>query len=440
MLIECEQICTLPEKINLQNRHSMMTQKDLFAKALMVEKPWFVHEISFDQKAGKLEIWIDFERGSSFYYEDEKLGIEGHFKAYDTTEKTWRHLNFFQYQCYLHAWIPRVDLGNGKIRQVQAPWEGHAAGFTLLFEALILELVKVMPVHQVCQLFDVYDNKLWKMIKTYTTKARSEEDYSGVKVVGVDETSARKGHDYVSLFVDLEEKRTIYVTEGKDQTVVQDFVNDFVAHNGHPGNIEQVSCDMSPAFIKGVEENLPNAAIVFDRFHVSKVINEAVDKVRKAEVVNNPILKSSKYIFLKNRENLTEYQKQRLEGIRLSGLNLKTMKALNIREAFQQIYQAPTPEIFDKLLRKWYFWATHSRIEPIKEAAYTIQRHWGGIVNWIDYKISNGILEGFNSIFQAAKAKARGYRRTDTIKAIIYLLTGKLDFSKINPHYVTHSK
>lgn len=440
MLFECEQICILPEKLNPQNRHSMMTQKDLFAKALMVEKPWFVHEISFDQNAGKLEIWIDFERGSSFYYEDKELGIEGHFKAYDTTEKTWRHLNFFQYQCYLHAWIPRVDLGNGKVRQVQAPWEGHAAGFTLLFEALILELVKVMPVHQVCQLFDVYDNKLWKMIKTYTTKARAEEDYSGVKVIGVDETSARKGHDYVSLFVDLEEKRTIYVTEGKDQTVVQNFVNDFVAHNGQPENIEQVSCDMSHSFIKGVEDNLPNAAIVFDRFHVTKVINEAVDKVRKAEVVNNPILKSSKYIFLKNRENLTENQKQRLEGIRLSGLNLKTMKALNIREAFQQIYQAPTPEIFDKLLRKWYFWATHSRIEPIKEAAYTIQRHWDGIVNWIDYKISNGILEGFNSIFQAAKAKARGYRRTDTIKAIIYLLTGKLDFSKINPHYVTHSK
>jgi len=297
-----------------------------------------------------------------------------------------------------------------------------------------------MPVHQVCQLFDVYDNELWKMIKAYTTKARAEEDYSGVKVVGVDETSARKGHDYVSLFVDLEEKKTIYVTGGKDQTVVQDFVNDLVAHNGQPENIEQISCDMSPAFIKGVEDNLPNASVVFDRFHVSKVINEAVDKVRKAEVEKNPILKGSKYIFLKNRENLTEYQKQRLEGIRLSGLNLKTMKALNIREAFQQIYQASTPEIFDKLLRKWYFWATHSRIEPIKEAAYTIQRHWDGIVNWIYYKISNGILEGFNSIFQAAKAKARGYRRTDTIKAIIYLLTGKLDFSKINPHYVTHSK
>jgi len=418
----------------------MLTQKDLFAKALLVEKPWFVHDINFDQNAGKLEIWIDFERGSSFYYEDKELGIEGHFKAYDTTEKTWRHLNFFQYQCYLHAWIPRVDLGNGKIRQVQAPWEGHAPGFTLLFEALILELVKVMPVHNVCQVLDVYDNKLWKMIKAYTNKARAEEDYSEVTVVGIDETSVRKNHVYVSLFVDIEEKRTIFVTEGRDHTVIQAFVSDLVAHGGQPDNIEQVSCDMSPAFIKGVEANLPNASVVFDRFHVSKVINEAVDKVRKSEVEKNPILKGSKYIFLKNRENLTTYQKQQLEGIRLSGLNLKTMKALNIREAFQQIYQAPTAEMFDKLLRKWYFWATHSRIEPIKEAAYTIQRHWDGIVNWFDYKISNGILEGFNSIFQAAKAKARGYRRYDTIKAIIYLLTGKLDFSKINPHYVTHSK
>ena len=156
-------------------------------------------------------------------------------------------------------------------------------------------------------------------------------------------------------------------------------------------------------------------------------------------MANNPILRSTRYIFLKNSENLTGYQERQLEGIRLSGLNLKTMRALNIREAFQQIYQATTPEMFVKLLRKWYFWATHSRIEPIKEAAYTIWRHWEGIVNWVNYKISNGILEGFNSIFQAAKAKARGYKRTDTIKAIIYLLTGKLDFSKINPYYVTHS-
>mgnify|MGYP003819437327 CR=1 FL=1 len=318
----------------------MMTQKDLFAKALMVEQPWFVNQIKFDQQAGTLEIWIDFERGSTFYYKDEALEVNGLFKAYDTVEKSWRHLNFFQYKCILHAWIPRVDLGNGKVRLVKAPWEGISAGFTLIFEAFILELIRMMPVHQICQLMEIEDHKVWKMMRTYIDMARESEDFSNVKIVGIDETSARKNHNYVSLVVDFEEKRTIYVTEGKDSTVVEKFANDLKEHNGDPLNIEQISCDMSQAFKKGIEENLPNADIVFDKFHLIKIVNEAVDKVRKAEVVNNPLLKKTKYLFLKNNENLTENQKQWLSTIRLSGLNLKTVRALNIRESFQQIFMS----------------------------------------------------------------------------------------------------
>jgi len=413
-----------------------MTQKELFAAALMIEKPWFVKEINLDLQLGKLEIWIDFERGSMFYYQDEELGVEGRFKAYDTTQKTWRHLNFFQYQCYLHAWIPRVDTGKGRARQVDAPWEGHAAGFTLMFEAFIMELIKLMPVHQVAKLVGAYDNKLWNLIQTYVDKCRATQDFSDATVIGVDETSARKGHDYVTLFVDLEKKQTIFVTEGKSSKTIDDFTRDLGLHQGNPENISQVSCDMSPAFIRGVEDNFPNAEIVFDRFHVTKIINEALDTVRKNEIKSNPILIGSKYIFLKNPQNLTVNQMAKLEQIRLSGLNLKTMKALHIKEAFQQIYQAKSPEIFRMLLKKWYFWATHCRINPIIEAAKTIKRHWNGIINWIDYKISNGILEGFNSIFQAAKAKARGYKKTQTIINIIYILTANLQFQKLNKYYL----
>jgi transposase len=414
-----------------------MTQKELFAAALMIEKPWFIQEIKLDQENGKLEIWIDFERGSKFYYEDPELGVKGHFKAYDTTQKTWRHLNFFQYQCYLHAWIPRVDNGSGgKIRQVNAPWEGRAAGFTLMFEAFIIELIRLMPVHQVAKLINVYDNKLWKLMQTYVDICRDDENFAQVRVVGVDETSVRKGHDYVSLFVDLIQKRTIFVTEGKNSETVSKFAQDLAAHQGNPENINQVSCDMSPAFISGVERELPNANIVFDRFHVTKIINEALDHVRKTEVKTNPILTKSKYIFLKNNDNLTLNQKHKLEQIKLCGLNLKTLKALQIKEAFQQIYQTDSTNSFVMLLKKWYFWATHSRIKPIIEAAKTIKRHWAGIINWIDYKINNGILEGFNSIFQAAKAKARGYKKTETIKNIIYILTAKLDFHKANKFYL----
>jgi len=418
----------------------MFTQKEIFAKALLIEEPWFVHEIRFNQDEGKLEIWIDFDRGSAFYFEDKEHGISGHYKAYDTKLKTWRHLNFFQYQCYLHAWIPRVKLENGQTRQVQPPWEGVAKGFTLLFEALIIELLKVMPVRQVGLLLGVYDKKLWGLVKQYTDQARAQEDYAEVEVVGVDETAIRRGHDYVSLFVDLKGKRTIYATEGRGQDTVAGFATDLTEHNGSALNINQVTCDMSPAYIRGVTDHLPHADIVFDRFHVMKLINEAVDKVRRSEAASNPILKGTKYLFLKNSDSLTRYQKQHLDHIKLSGLNLKTLKALLIREAYQQIYQAPTVEIFERLLKKWYFWATHSRIEQVKQVAYTIRRHWYGIINWVQYRISTGILEGFNSVFQAAKAKARGYQRTDTIVAVIYLLTGKLDFSKINYHYVTHTK
>lgn len=416
-----------------------MTQQDLFSKALMIEKPWFVHEIQFDSEQGQLDIWIDFEKGSEFYYKDEETGVEGHYKAYDTAQKTWRHLNFFQYRCLLHAWVPRVRIDKGDVRQVQTPWEGVSSGFTLLFEALILELVKQMPVHQVCKLIQSYDKKIWDMLQMYTWKCRDLEDFSQVTSVGVDETAARRGHDYVTLFVDLEQKKTIFVTQGRDNEVVQEFVEDLKEHNGSAENIEQISCDMSPAFIRGVEENLPNAAIVFDKFHVVKIINQAVDAVRRSEAKDNPILTNSRYIFLKNKSNLTSYQKQRLEQISISGINLKTMKALHIREAFQQIYLARTPELFARWLKKWFFWASHSRIQPIVDAAKTIKRHWQGIINWAYYQISNGILEGFNSIFQAAKAKARGYRTTDVIAIIIYLLTGKLDFTKVNPYCATHS-
>ncbi len=347
-------------------------------------------------------------------------------------------MNFFQYRCYLHARVPRVQISNGKIKQVKTPWEGAVSGFTLLFEAFIIQMVKVLPVHQVCEIVGSYDAKLWNILISYTEQARAQSDYSEVSQIGVDETAARRGHDYVTTFVDLEEKKTIFVTEGKSNETVVEFAKDLVLHGGNVQNIKNVTCDMSPAFIKGVEENLPNAEIVFDKFHIIKMINEAVDDVRKQEVKTNPLLKDSKYVFLKNQNNYTNKQKAKYEEIKLSQQNIKTFKAMRIREAFQQIY-TNNPQEFESLLWQWYFWATHCRIPQIKDVAKTIRKHWTGIINWAKNNITNGILEGFNSLFQAAKAKARGYKKTETIKAVIYILTGKLDFAKINPFCATHS-
>jgi len=417
----------------------MMMQDELFAMALGIQKPWYVRRVEFDKEKGELNIKVDFAKGSVFQYVDEQTGSTGEYKAYDTIEKTWRHMNFFQYRCFLHARVPRVDIGEGKVRLVKTPWEGISLGFTLLFEALILQLAQAMTVHQISKMIDVYDGKIWGILHIYTERCRELSDFSGVEAVGIDETAARRGHDYVTLFVDLKEKKTLFVTEGKSSEAVEEFAQDLELHNGKAGNIEKVSCDMSPAFIKGVEENLPNAEITFDKFHIVKAINEAVDNVRKLEQASNPILKNSRFVFLKNRINYTARQREKYEEIKMSKMKIKTFKALQIRESFQELYQSSCKEDFEMYLRQWYFWATHSRISQIVQVARTIKRHWQGIVNWASSRINNGILEGFNSVFQAAKAKARGYKNPQTIKTVIYILTGKLDFSLVNQHSVTHS-
>ncbi len=385
-------------------------------------------DLSAEQK--RLEIRVDFTKGTAF-----KLpGIAGEHKAYDTVEKSWRHLNFFEHECYLIARIPRVRTPDNKLHTVDPLWSDFLNGFTLLFEALILQLATSMPVHELSRIIKVSDHKIWAILDKYVDKARELEDYASVEKIGMDETSIAKGHSYITLVVDLETRRTIFVTEGKDANTVARFKEDFTHHGGDVNLITDVSCDMSQAFIKGVRDNLPNAEITFDKFHILKLINEAVDKVRRAEAATNPLLKGTRYIFMKNEANLTVKQKQEKEALCISKQNLKSLRALNIRETFQQIYSADNVGAFTSMLKKWYYWATHSKLEPIKQVAYTIKRHWYGVIKWKESQINNGILEGLNSVVQAAKRKARGYKLKH-FKTISYLLTGNLNFTKLNPNF-----
>ena len=195
-----------------------------------------------------------------------------------------------------------------------------------------------------------------------------------------------------------------------------------------------VPYNMSPAFIKGVKEFLPEASITFDKFHILKIINEAVDQVRREEVSSQPILTNARYVLLKNQKNLTKHQRTKLEELQLSKLNLKSIRALHIRENFQEIYKASTEQEFEILLKKWYFWATHSRLTPVIKAAKTIKNHWDGVLEWKKSQINNGILEGLNSIVQAAKAKARGFKTFRNFRIVVFLLTGDLNFKALNPN------
>jgi transposase len=412
-------------KIRTDKEMFAMDQNKLFGMALGLQSPWYVVKIEFDSKEKRLDIYLDFPKGSVFNC--PKCGEKS--KAYDTEDKVWRHLNFFQHECYLHARVPRTDCHSGEncgIRLIEVPWARPQSGFTLLFEAFLMALVQAMPVNTVATLVKETDKRLWRMLTHYVEKARQNVDMSEVTAVGIDETSSRKRHKYITCFVDLKESKILYSTEGKGETTTALFKEDLKQHGGDPEKITDACCDLSPSFISGVQKDFPNAALIFDRFHVMKIINDAVDKVRREESKNNPILKGTRYLWLKNERNLTEKQRKQFESIRK--LRCKTAKAYQLKVTFQEFFSQPDKESAEALLNKWYSWARRCRIEPMKQAAMTVHNHRQGILNWFDSRISNGVLEGINSLLQAAKARARGYRSTTNFITMAYMIAGKLSF------------
>jgi transposase len=400
-----------------------MRDTDLFGMALGIASPWVVRRSDFDAAAKRLDIRLDFAKGSRFAC--PVCGAAG-CPAYDSEDKTWRHLNFFQHEAYLHARLPRVTCERCGIKQAAVPWARPDSGFTLLFEALIMAMVQAMPVAVVARMINEWDTRLWRVIHHYVGQARQRADHCAVTRVAFDETASRRGHNYVSLFVDLLRRRVLFVADGKDAATVAAFATDLAAHGGDPAAIAEVGIDMSPAFIAGTAQSLPNAAITFDKFHVVKLINEAVDEVRRAEQKSRAELKNSRYLWLKNPPNLSARQRTQLDS--LAGAKLKTGRAYRIRLAFQELYLQPAASA-EAFLKRWYWWATHSRLPPMIAAARMIKRHWHGILRWFHTRIANGIMEAINSLVQAAKAKARGYRSTRNLKAIIYLIAGKLELA-----------
>jgi transposase len=399
-----------------------MRDTDLFQLALGLVPPWLVKAANFDAEKKRLDIEIDFTRGGLF-------ACSGCGKpdcpTHDTVMKTWRHLDFFQHQAYLTARVARTKCDDCGVRLVIVPWARPGSGFTLLFEALVMAMISAMPVNAAARLVKEHDTRLWRIIIHYVEQALARADFSSVTRVAVDETAAKRGHNYISLFVDIDQRRVLHVADGKDAKTVAAFAADLEAHGGRKENIAEVCIDMSAAFIKGVGDHLPEAQITFDKFHAVKLLNDAVDEVRRTEAKERPELKRSRYLWLKNQRNLSAGQRASLGS--LTRLNLKTARAYQLRLAFQDMYAEPSRWWAEGFLDRWLSWAMRCRLEPMKDAARTVKKHKDGILRWFNSKIANGLIEGINSLVQAAKAKARGYRSIRNLKAMVYILAGKLD-------------
>jgi transposase len=399
-------------------------QAQIFSQALNIHKPWYLTKIEFMREERRLDIWVDFERGAKFACPD-CAGEE--CIVHDTVEKEWRHLDFFQFRAYIHCRVPRVVCEKCGIRLIEVPWSRKSSGFTSLFEAMIVLMAGDMQVSQIGEKVQETDTRLWRIIKYYVKKAVKGLDLSKVTAICVDETSEKKGHKYITVFADPNTRRVIYVCKGKDADTLGSFFINLLCHHGNPGKIKGACCDMSPAYIKGIGEYFENAQITFDKFHVMMIVNKGVDAVRRTEQKITSILKKTRYIWLKNPENLTSKQADSLGS--LKNINLKTVRAyqmkLNLKE-FWNTHDRPSAEQFFK---KWYFWVTHSNLPPMIDTAKTLKHHLEGILNYFVGRGTNGFLEAINGTIQSLKRTARGYRNTDNFVTMIYLRCGKLQFN-----------
>jgi transposase len=408
-----------------------MNEKQIFGLALGLEgTPWEVVEVTLDLAAQRLDMRLDFPPGSRFARpSDGQL-----CPVYDTAEKTWRHLNFFQYECYLHAWVPRVDGGEPDgIKTVEVPW-ARRPGFTLLMEAMMMVLCQTgMTVAEAARVVGENAHRLWRVLFHHVEAAHQRLDVAEVTQLTVDETSVRRGHEYVTVVCEpghrkkAKTTRVLFVAEGKDATAVTQAAG-FLAERGVPAEqIEHVCADMSPAYEKGVSEAFPEAELVFDFFHVVGLLTAAVDAVRRRESAHFPdLLKGTRYLWLKNQENLTPEQQEQRH--RLCRSKLKTAKAHCHLAAFQDLLKARNVDEAVSGLKWWHNWVCHSRIPEMIKVAKSIKAHWDGIVAYLKTRLTNAAAEAINGIIQTAKRKSRGFRKFEYFRAVIYLVGSKLKF------------
>lgn len=403
---------------------------DLFAAALGVASPWYVRNVEFDADKRLLTISIDFTKGSRFPHAD----VEGLHPVHDTQTKRYRHLNFFQHECYLEVRTPRIKLPDGRVVLVEPDWAGKLSGFTLLFEALVIAMCRQMPFAAVARLVGESWHRVQAICERYVDLALAGADLSDLAMLAIDETSSRRGHNYLTFAADTERHKIIFATEGRDAKTIAEFGQFLSSHNAAPERITSVSIDMSPAFIKGVAKHLPNARVTFDKFHVIAHASTALDQMRRLEQKSDPSLKGLRWALLKDRQRLSADQRADLDAFVAQVTTKRTARAWLYREQLRDILDRKQINVVSTMLKRWCTNVVRSKVEPMKRVAKMIRTHFDGVIAWAQTRQTNGFLEAINGLFQAAKRKARGYGRFRTMRTVIFLVAGRLDFSKINPH------
>ena len=395
----------------------------LFGQALGLGSGWKVVKSEMDVELRQLRLWLDFEQGSQFAC--PRCGQ--YCPVHDTTEKRWRHLDFWQHRTELVARVPRIQCEEHGVLQTEVPWSRPGSGFTLMMEAMILLLGQQMSVSAMAPQLGESDKRLWRVLDHYVMEAHAAKDWSRVRRIMIDETSARKGHRYVTVVLDAESHDLLLMVEGRSAEAVAEFVATMPAHGARAEAITEVVMDMSPAYIAGVQTHFPNARIVFDLFHIMKLAGEALDAVRKSLRKQGADLTGGLWAI---RGNEWTRSQEQLDLRRALARTYPTLgRAIALREALQEVLaDGDLPSI-----RWWLGWADRSRLQPFRKLSRTLKEHFHGILAYLQTRLTNAAIEAVNSLLQMAKRIARGFRNFHYFRIAAYLKASRLNLQVPHP-------
>lgn len=404
-----------------------------YERLLGLDDDWQVLDVELVLEEQRVAIRLESVAGAEFCCSGcgEKCSLKDHAK-----QREWRHMDTMQFETVMRARVPRTDCPECGVKTCAVPWADLHGRFTLMFEAFAVRVLQAASsVEQASKLLGLNWKGLHRIMERAVERGLAKRELDEVEHVGMDEKSFGRGHDYVSVMTDIDGARVLEVSRGRDEATANVLWSALAVEQ--KSHVKAVAMDMWPAFANSAERHVPEAEIVHDRFHISKHLNEAVDKVRRQEhkalrKEGDETLTGTKQLWLFNPENLSEEKWLVFEPLKQQ--ELKTARAWAIREQFRWFWDYRYAGNARKFFKQWYQWAIRCRLEPVKKVARMLKCHLDRILSWFRHHISNGMAEGYNSRIQSIKTAARGFRNFANYRTRILFFCGKLNLLLNSTH------
>lgn len=346
--------------------------------------------------------------------------------------RRWRHLSLGRTTLWLVYAPRRVKCRHCcGIRVERVPWATHRGRFTAPFEELVAYLAQVTDRTRVTELTGIAWKTVGTIVERIVGERLSEERFDALRAIGVDEFSYRKRHRYVTVVVDHDRRRVVWAGEGRSAEVLGAFFEQLGAERR--AAIEWVTIDMAGGYKKAIAAWLPQAEIVYDRFHVQRLASDAVDEVRRAIVreLGGPEagreVKNSRFVLLKNYGDLSAKERRRLASVQAT--NQRLYRAYLLKEALAQALDYRQPWRARRALEEWLAWASRSRLKPFIKLARTIRQHFEGILAYIHTRLTNGLVEGLNTKLRMIARRAFGFHSAEALISMLFLHCGGIELN-----------